>query len=69
MSGRRMLSGVCSPRRGRYGRTADGLTQDAKPRSVFYGAVSRSIRSTTSRGMWTAPANLSALITPRSTIS
>src|SRR5215213_4953449 len=44
-------------------------TQDAKLRSVFYGAVSRSMRSTSSRGMWIAPANLSALSTPRSTIS
>ena len=38
-------------------------------RSVAYGAVSRSMRSTSSRGMWMAPANLSALSTPRSTIS
>src|SRR5215218_9215878 len=53
-------------------RTTRGHAQrfkDATPRSVFYGAVSRSMRSTSSRGMWTAPANLSGLSTPRSTIS
>lgn len=44
-------------------------THQAKSRNVFYGAVSRSMRSTSSRGMWIAPANLSALSTPRSTIS
>src|SRR5215218_11014927 len=59
------------PTGGGHGRITRGsrTTQDAKPRSVFYGAVSRSMRSTSSRGMWIAPANFSALSTPRSTIS
>ncbi len=55
----------CCPKRcarptgGSHGLTTRGPAQraeGAKPRSVFYGAVSRSMRSTSSRGMWTAPA-------------
>jgi hypothetical protein len=63
--------GVCVSHRGQSWShpSRSRATQDAKPRPVYYGAVSRSMRSTSSRGMWIAPANLSALSTPRSTIS
>src|SRR5687767_1110942 len=63
--------GVCVSHRGQSWShpSRSRATQDAKPRPVFYGAVSRSMRSTSSRGRWIAPANLSALSSPRSTIS
>ncbi len=66
----RMFLSTTKGRIWRYARTYRTWENLQRPNILsFHGAVSRSMRSTSSRGMWTAPANLSALSTPRSTIS